>query len=232
METTKQAKVILLPTEKKSKILLGTNGKLFDTTLDSPNIEYLKGTAFQHLYICSDEKIKDGDWFYDKALNKISQAKASDDIKWLNELNPDGKRVCFKIIATTDTSLKWSNDNDIQAIDTHFASLPQPSPNWIKEVYIPEYNEGNKIENVLVEYEWTRNHGYAPNMKESQIEVLRVDSNNEITIKGVKDSWSREEVEKLIYAFNKYRKEVSVNGSLILGINEPETIDKWISKNL
>ena len=62
-------------------------------------------------------------------------------------------KECKKVIATTDTSLKQFiyttmviDEGDI------YQSLPQPSQQFI-EKYIEEYNKGNIIIDVLVEYE-------------------------------------------------------------------------------
>ena len=54
-----------------------------------------------HLYVLSDDEIKEGDWYYCKRLNKIFQA-----IKGIT-YNIEGNE--HKIIATTDESLEPIN---------------------------------------------------------------------------------------------------------------------------
>ncbi|MEW2859388.1 hypothetical protein AB1A63_15220, partial [Lactiplantibacillus paraplantarum] len=61
-----------------------------------------KSTVNQHLYILSDDEIKEGDWYHNSIDNSIKQAS-----DWIYV------STCKKIIATTDTSLILScNIND------------------------------------------------------------------------------------------------------------------------
>jgi hypothetical protein len=75
--------------------------------------------------------------------------------------------------------------------------LPSPSPQFIDK-YIEEYNKGKPI--------W----------------LPKTDKNNYITIRKVKDSWARDEVEELIDRLND---DFSLN-------IYPENIKKWLEENL
>ena len=202
MSTFKKAEVIMLPTNKPSKLgnLATYKGKsLAKVIKEGVN---LKNTTVQfwNLYIISDDEIKEGDWCYDLKNNCTLQAKSS----------YEGMRI-KKIIATTDTSL----------------NLPQPSQQFI-EKYIEEYNRGNVITDVLVEYNCGDNHcslfGCQKHLgcKNESIQSIKINlKDNTITIKKVKDSWNREEVENLIYAAMKDRCYTTVS-----------EWDKWIEENL
>ena len=109
-----------------------------------------------------------------------------------------------KIIATTDESL----------------GLPQLSQQFI-EKYIEEYNKGNQITEVLVEVEdyWV-NVAYSMDVAYR----LKVDSQNQITIRKHKDSWSREEVIDLISDWTKMKSG--------LNMNLPNNFNQWIEENL
>jgi len=48
-----------------------------------------------HIYITSDDEIKEGDWYYSKEFNVILQCECD----YIKDIN------CKKIIATTDKSL-------------------------------------------------------------------------------------------------------------------------------
>lgn len=221
----KRAKVVMLSTNIKATdrpftvgITLCNDGKL---RIGNP-----VGTSEtrQHLYITSDEEIKEGDWCYSEGINFIFQALAF----------PLSAKDTKKIIATTDTSLnhQWNNDKTtmIQGY------IPQPSQQFI-EKYIEKYNKGNVITDVLVEYEEVKiivnpiiNEGF----NYSFIEQLKVNpKDNTITIKKVKDSWNRDELYEIINQFSKdlfiYISKKEINGLPPLEYNYSLN---WINKNL
>lgn len=113
---------------------------------------------------------------------------------------------CQKIIATTDTSLG-------------IALIPQQFINY----FIKQYNRGNAIKEVLVEYRrWTEfngNHSNTPT-----IDVLMVNPDNIINIKPIKDSWNRKEVIELL---SKIR--IDLDKTMVIS---NESFVKWIEENL
>ena len=172
MSTFKKAKVVMITTNKFTLTTLckciRVNGLLMDALklnhLSKPLTEEELEDAnhgkdvigidryfeAQHLYIISDDEIKDGDYFLaDNRLNTTSNkglpnwvlckcTKVKNSWVYCNEIPDEGHNGdwCKKIIATTDESL----------------NLPQPSQQFIQK-YIEEYNKGNIITDVLVEYD-------------------------------------------------------------------------------
>ena len=203
----KQCKVVMLSTNQKTKYLMvysdveKTKGKLILNGLK--NDEYKE---YQHLYIISDDEIKENNThFYNPHSGQLHISGNHTDYIAIN------KNGCKKIIATTDVSL----------------GLPQPSQQFI-EKYIEEYNKGNVITDVLVEYDEIYPKHFTYNPSENIITRLKVDKGNIITIKKVKDSYSREEVVKLLI---DCCGEVSCEDGKLLGKN-PEELYKWIEENL
>jgi len=194
-------------------------------------------TAFksQHLYVISDDEIKEGDVVYHiKNDNMLLLIK--DTLIMYEKCTY--KLEYKKIIATTDTSLGY-NKSFINPInnkaDNKWISLPQPSQQFI-EKYIESYNKGEVITDVLVEYNTTCNKLYcssayklsvkctSPN--NCQFNTLKINSkDNTITIKKLKNSWNREEVTSLIELAWAIASAYGEN------TNSEDCID-WINHNL
>ena len=250
MEQFKKAKVVMLPTNEakgdfsKERIypcLLKYSwmfdkeekGKLIfaDSNIKTP-------TQLQNLYIISDDKIKEGDWVYENNLNQETQIYQVYDrnnelgfFRFRNVFVELSKSNCKKIIATTDSSLTLTGLQSRSSKDFSILSLPQPSQQFI-EKYIEEYNKGNVITDVLVEYESDFNSCFCTkdicngNNCPKKLKVNPKD--NTITIKIVKDCYTREEVVKLLV---DCCGEVSCEDGKLLGKN-PEELYKWIEENL
>ena len=232
----KQCKVVILPTNQQTKYLMvysdveKTKGKLILNGLK--NDEYKE---YQHLYIISDDEIKEGDWFIND-LNQIKKCTSRDTEGYIDfeggfNTKPSS---CKKIIATTDTSL-YTHQKETVSLPERVFYLPQPSQQFI-EKFIEEYNRGNVITDVLIEYELISNEEYFGNTVNPDDDVPYFDEklkinpkDNTITIKKVKDSWNREEV----IEFGNKVKEYCKNGwkldSLHMVFFE---WDKWIEENL
>jgi hypothetical protein len=222
MSTFKRAKVVMLPTNKPSKLgdLATYQGKsLAKVIKEGVN---LKNTTVQfwNLYIISDDKIKVGAWVINK-WNEIHQITKNDGEEYI--------KTCKKIITTTDTSLKIDNPNyDIGRLA--YINLPQPSQQFI-EKFIEEYNRGNVITDVLIEYELISNEEYFGNTVNPDNDVPYFDEklkinpkDNTITIKKVKDSWNREEMINKLYLMSEFMKnKTSLTES---------SFNKWIKENL
>lgn len=139
---------------------------------DSPELYH----TYSNLYFLSDDEPKVNDWCLEGltplAPTQLTQV-TKEDLERCIENYYYGS--CKKIISSTDESL----------------GLPKPSDSFISK-YIEEYNKGNTITNIWVEYE---DQGYYDAIDEDKTWVenwqLKVDSNNTITIKKIKDSYSR-----------------------------------------
>ena len=247
MSMFKRAEVVMLPTNQKvintkeyqlllsnslfwtSKIEIKryTEGWFFlnnssapnSCAITIPNVELFK---HQHLYIISDDEIKEGDWCYDKRPDENGD---------LVDIVYQVKNIEFELRTSTEKKIIATTDSSLWRPSHKYASdvilLPQPSQQFI-EKFIEEYNRGNVITDVLIEYELISNEEYFGNTVNPDDDVPYFDEklkinpkDNTITIKKVKDSWNREEVENLIYAAMKDRCYTTVS-----------EWRKWIEENL
>lgn len=215
-----KSKVVMLPSEKAQLYLdLGI-------LRDIRNTQHIPiGTQIpQHLYFTSNEEIKEGDWFLHSTLADNSIHKCIGRPAEQNVIGDDNmdyfKGFCKKIIATTDKSLY----NEILPFEPmeriQYKYLPEPSKEFL-EVYVKAYNEGDQITDVLIECE----KGFSGERESIEFfERIKVKSDNTITIKKVKDSWSREEIIEL---FHKYK--IDHDGE---GCYYKDTLNRWIEQNL
>jgi hypothetical protein len=225
METNKKVQVIMLPASKSHlwNNISYNNGKIIDQSLfyNSNEIKEIinyKGLQIkpQHLYILSNDEIKEGDWCVKMSTNSVLFVDCEDNEKLANELSFNYK----KIIATTDNFLGYVHQG---AMSQRFFTLPQPSQGFI-EKYVKMYTQGNPITEVLVEYQNryegetgpTRFLGCFPRINPKD---------NTITIHPVKDSWSREEVIELLREVHYLEKGFSKSQTKAI-------LDKWIKENL
>lgn len=212
-----ECEAIMLPTSKADNALIKTNiglGILNYFKNEYFTQEYLKyiNRSSYHLYIISLEEIKIGDWFYDTRDRIIS--------------NKPLQQTLFskKIIATTDKSL----------------NLPKPSVDFIN-IFIDAHNSQQPITKVLVEIRENLSDGWIPtynNPDNCNLEKsaepngtfsIKVNSSNEISIKKVKDTWTKEELKPILLQLTKDVVEY-MNKS-----NDSKThflIDTWINNNL
>ena len=121
---SKQCKVVMLTTDKQATLFerKGNRGlmKLSKTSVINEDL-----MQYKHLYIISDEEIKEGDYVI--GIHGLFGPYEKGDT--LYGTPP-------KVIATTDTSL----------------NLPKPKQAFIDK-YINEYNKGDVINDILVEIE-------------------------------------------------------------------------------
>lgn len=231
--------LIMLPTKQKSEI--GSIMKCIKETyyIDKIEIGTLcinknwivaleNGNEFwqpQHLYITSDEEIKEGEYGIDIRDNKIFKCDRILNNHYEQGILQFQKSYCLKIIATTDISLTITNYNN-----GTWSYLPQPSQQFIQH-YIEEYNKGNIITKVMVEYEKATYEKWLENGASPVFDTLKVNSDNTINIKPTKDSWSKEEVsqekEEFIHLFfsNHYDKLSNIGFT-------SQYIREWIKENL
>lgn len=182
----KKCKVVMLSTDKASELGL-YNNKLYDSTFGTKTDNWIN----QYLYIISDDEIKAGDWYY--AIDTKVMGKARE-----NDVNGvfkgQYKHTYKKIVATTDSSLSVQINKPEKISNRIFEQLPSIPQSFIDR-FVSEYNKGNKIEEVMVEYEHvdTEFVGYALSG-----DILKLNPDNTINIKSIKDSWTREEVITII----------------------------------
>lgn len=133
----KKSKVVMLPTTKASKIVKEDGVLKFNPSNINVGVK-----EYQHLYFLADEKIKEGDIvLHDFGMGwEIENPCDVDNLK---------SNTRFKIIATTDESLKIPYDGTTPiSKDWSGKSLPRPSNDFLKK-----FCEVGGIWEVLVEYE-------------------------------------------------------------------------------
>jgi len=232
MEVNKKAKVIVLPTEDKTDIVRNTycfteahgNPLRYVPNMENKNNLIERGYEYQHLYITTDDEIKEGDWFIINGGHFIKNGirkcyyrhESPQSIRgkvklMIQPAKTKGGGFCYpeevkKIIATTNKSLVIGREHDdtVPFPKMRDKRLPKPS-----QAFIKKYCEVGGIDEVLVEYEekcprckcdnydecWSAKEC---SVNDSQyIQTLKVNSHNEITIHPIKTSWSREELQFL-----------------------------------
>jgi len=216
----KKHRIVMLPTEKTNSICF--RNYLF---FNKDNITTYSNVEFKELYILFDEEIKENDWFIHN--NQLYKAEEIGDyIKTLNKSIELPKEDCKKIIATTDKSLHFVCDhcNTLKTNHERYCShcgkfgtieieLFQIPQSFI-EYFVSEYNKGNVITDVMVEY-------YESHIKELE-DLLKINSDNTININLVKNSVQiGEELYSIMQQYYKY-----------CVWKEYITPMKWIEENL
>jgi hypothetical protein len=125
----------LLPTEKPSRLFKTNSDKL---VFDKVNPPIICKTA-QHIYITSDEEIKEGDWFIcGSEILKCTKAYSLTSTSYVKCKKGDcSVEICKKIILTTDEQLI---KDGIQPIDDEFLEWFVKNPSCesvdVKKQYI------------------------------------------------------------------------------------------------
>lgn len=209
----KKHSLILLPTNEKSNIWLRNNKLQYNCSPSSKINPH-------DLYILSNDEIKEGDWVIDIENNILFKVKEQGHSGLLrSETDSFIKDACRKVIAT-NTSLKGKWLQTCFSGEEIYEKLPQ-IPFLFIQYYIEQYNLGNVITEVEVEY------GVTKNDNRDFIEFIWIGANNTINIKPLKDSWTREEVKKLcmdalMHGYNELPRDLTP----VQGMN------KWIENNL
>lgn len=163
----KEKTVVMLPTEKASHISSHKHGNPLEFSKEIP---YALNIQFQHLYILSDEEPKINDWCY--GMDGIFQYKG--------KVNIDNGKLPNKIIATTNPEL-WIHKETIIGNERNIeqVGIPKISLDFV-ERFVKEFNKGNKIEKVMLQYE---NIGGFCN----EVWKLKIRSNGSIIISPVEE---------------------------------------------
>jgi hypothetical protein len=169
--------IIMLPTDKVSKIGLNIDKKIYLHHSElTKNLPYYQP---QHIYILLNEEIKGGDWYITND-NKVLQCREVlfGLIYADGDYGRNNNSIKGKVIATTDSSLGYT---DLRISPVHNFCDLQQIPQQIIEHFIDEYNESNVIKKVLVEVELY--HG----INTSIAEVNAISGDDSMNWKGVGD---------------------------------------------
>ena len=219
MATYKRCSVELLCLGEKANckgdLALTDNTKLYLCKLS-----YEKTDKLAHIYILSEDKdeiINTGDWYYDTEDNRIDQLRE-------DELTMSYDR---KIIATTNQVMR----------------LPRLPKGFI-EKFITTFNKDEAIEFAMVEYNTypIGNNGniigtdsdYPYNKLLCNFTIkydVKIDKGNYITIKRIKDTYTREEHIKDIKT--AVQDAISYPEKFVTGICFDNSLfEKWLEENL
>lgn len=178
----KKHKLVVLPTKDNSKF-----GKIYENntfhfyTNENTFLDNLANC--QHLYILSNEEIKEGDWIcYDSKdiyqFEKSNNSKSHDVVNTLKEKYK-------KVMATTDPKLHKEGIPDIPI---------EFQQEWVK----------NPQEEIEVEYKSTLHIGEEVDdsyPKYFPLEVIKL-TNNSINCRLIEDSW--DDIEDIFYSRNDF----------------------------
>lgn len=194
----RECSIVMLPTDKAENCIIQTlltNKLAFNPTFLTQS--YLKSGVRRslHLYIISNEDIKEGDWVYRSDLDVVFQANLVTDsfITMLNLIGAEGVMIkyCKKIIATTDPELTIDKRHYIHALapTLHLPCIP----NDFITHYINGYNRGNVLNEAFVLHKGIiQSTTYEGEMPESY--ELIVNEFNEITALILKQNYSTEDI--------------------------------------
>lgn len=213
-----KCKVVMLSTEKANARI---STKDFGKGNGLEVLDYVcENTKAKHLYVLSDEEIKQNDWYLSDGKSSEYCVHKCDSQRLVEICNSNKGYIKGKIIASTDESL----------------NLPRPSDNFIK-AYCKA--NGNGFDEVLVEYISIGNYDvtFFPPLWQNTGIKLKVAPDNTITIHPViEKTYTREEVEKFMCMAWDKSIEVQIHQTKYFysdgkGI-DGFTIKDWIKKSL
>ena len=156
----------------------------------------------KYLYFTTEEKIEKGDQVM--SLERETEWHRESEMvpyraEYMDQIHPDDR----KIVASNDTATK----------------LPEPP----KE-FIDIYYEVGGIDEVEIEYYKYAEELSGVSLIPRDLYRIKIDSNNCITIRPFKDSWSKEEVIELI--------ESAVHDFSGMNTYDDDNLTRWIKENL
>ncbi len=171
----------MLPTEKASNIFI-KDGVLKDAFRYRNKCEKGNGYKPQHLYLISDDEIKEGDWVYNVLDNIVCEHKGL--------LIPSDSIINYKkVIASTDPALHV-RDNSIYVDGKTEEILMEFDAPELPESFIKTYVEAGGIDEVMVEYD-TQNFLDKSNglfEEKELINGLKLTDNNEVIISMLEEN--------------------------------------------
>jgi len=239
----KECNVVMLSTDKETNLFWREGDGLFYSDCSPQTAHSINSSCKGYsLHITSNEEIKEGDWYFSFIGREVRKA-TKEDIHQIKVSNKAGfEPVRFKIIATTDTSLKIligceeSTNDNMEEPTPIYKLLPQIPQSFI-DTFIEEYNKDNVIDKVMVEYQtdWNKEtimcmEGNGDNPDDfPYTSRFKIDKNNTINISLTenKDIFTFEEVRSIIDQFIcEECPEFSSKG------NGGTYLHKWIKENL
>lgn len=213
----KTFKVVMLPTEKATGLCKDKRATNYPNLLNhhKPNFYNELGTNDKwtenyHLYIISDDEIKEGDWYINTAQlpNKVLQ-HSKEGVEFAKRHN----MILSKIVATTDKSLFKDKEN----IGGYKQTIPQIPESFI-QAYIKAYNEGKPITEVDLEME---EYGFYGTGMNHPLQKIKTRPDNTVILSR-SETYNFEDLCSLITFIreNNYKWEGK-------GITNTEIIEQW-----
>ncbi len=230
----KKCKIIILPTEDKNAVVYMNN---YHELTDS-----YKGTYTpQHLYLISDDEIKEGDWVI--ANGKLGKYSIDEENRTHDVASEEGIypfkdcQYIKKVIASTDNLRVYDDECEMPAS----YRIPKFSEDFIK-AYV---KANGKIDEVMVEYTEEKDcwrsrdkfdtiEVYSKEDADKYICIMdyypsipKLRDDNTVIISEAKTMYSRDEVENLVKKalFYGVKHQVTVPFTIY-------DVNKWIKENL
>ena len=241
--TSKKHKVVMLPTEESNIILWEIRGEL-DYYSDKQKYKEGKSAIPQHLYLTSDEEIREGDWVYNSSRNfgkriyKCQRVRENNEgfpYKVSNPIKGDEamylSNKTFKVIATTDPKL--TKVDEVSGDNVWTSPIPQVPQSLI------EYYAKHQPEYVELEYEMNGEYDGGCTAIWKQLKLVNNDvvwvEHRTMSIVDYMNKqhevgklYSREEVEELCRSAHRSGKAVGEN----IESYSWDEIEKWLKENL
>jgi hypothetical protein len=200
----KKCKIVILPADKEALIYRNKDGILYQVTNDTLSDSVLE---YYHLYILSDDDIKENDWVYSSLTESI-------DILFIIDKKQGNPFKYKKIIATTNPTLK--------------------TVSTVSNEFIAEFcrkNQKNNVLSVMVNYQYLcanlkKCPTYPRHCHECSQSIIfaETDQNNILSTCSSKTAWTRDEIYSL---FKKLKRELSS-----CDYECSEIFYNWIEENL
>ena len=209
----KTVKVVMLPTEKATHLIKDIVSGILTFDKDGyGDTEYIP----QHLYLISDDEIKEGDWYIATDIKSVIQCnKVTTYIHGGSTQSP--KDLAKKIVATTDNTIN---------VNYPIAEIPES----FIQAYIESYNNGKPITEVDLEYKLD-NYNLKGNKR---IITPKTRPDNTVIVHQAK-MYTRDEVEKLLGKIladsNNPKYTVQDRGDRFT-MDQIFPLNKWIQDNL
>lgn len=183
----------MLPTDKKRSVSVMTHVNKIILTKDDNLIINTKTEFIQHLYILSDEEIKEGDWCMHLGLN-MTYFKVIDVDNY--KLHYDSreyfnKNTCKKIIATTNSELSIESKFPISE-GRSWVKLPEIPTQFIQE-FVKRYNGGILSEKILIEWDYqpSRTFGISGDFTTREINKMKISNQNTVSLLFLGYEWDQ-----------------------------------------
>jgi len=222
VDMKKKVKAVMLPTEdKKTNLIFNDANHLCYQSNKSFKNDRKSRKRF-HIYITSDDKIKEGDWYYHSIAKEIRQ--------WDTSLEFIAYEICSKVIATSDESLKIKDFPEL--INSATRSLPNVSQSFLKEFVksggkkdweVDYYFKGRCKDPMVCLRGCSVSDGSCRHL-EYKKEAIKLDLNNCIILSAVEEKMYSKD--KFIESLHSYWDKMHGKG------HQNISMINWIKENL